>query len=98
MIDCKECNDYVELLLQRGEITKDDMERVAIDRHILKGCDKKTSPYLEWLDFAIMNQQQIDKESTPFPAPPWNKGYMEALLDCRERYLASLTNEGTKQL
>jgi hypothetical protein len=38
MIDCKECNDYAEMLLKRGDIEQQDVNKVALDRHILKGC------------------------------------------------------------
>lgn len=42
MIDCKECNDYAQLIFSRGEIAQDEIEKLVIDRHILKGCDKMT--------------------------------------------------------
>lgn len=93
MIECKECNDYVDTLFQRGDITKDEIEKVTIDRHVLRGCAQKANRFLEWLEFSIKNQQHIDAEATPFPCPPWNKGYMEALLDCKERYLDILNSK-----
>lgn len=40
MTDCKECNDYAQLIFSRGEIVQDEIEKLALDRHILKGCDK----------------------------------------------------------
>lgn len=39
-IDCQECNDYAELIYSRGEIAQEEKEKLALDRHILKGCDK----------------------------------------------------------
>ena len=39
MIDCKECNDYAQLIFDRGEITQDEINKLALDRHILKGCN-----------------------------------------------------------
>lgn len=38
MIDCKECNDYAQMLVERGDITQQEVNKVALDRHILKGC------------------------------------------------------------
>jgi uncharacterized protein YeaO (DUF488 family) len=97
MIECKECETYVNGLFNRGEITKDEIEKVMLDRHILKGCAKKADPFKDWLDFAIENQEELKKENTmPYQFPEWNKGYLEALNDARERYnAATLTNEGT---
>lgn len=96
MVDCKECSEYVHNLLNRGDITKDDIDRIILDRHILKGCDKKTDPFKDWLEFGIENQKQLQLENTgPYQFPEWNKGYLEALLDV-QRQLATLTNEGTK--
>ena len=98
MIDCKECSEYVNGLFNRGEITKDEIEKVTLDRHILKGCTKKVDPFADWLEFAIENQKELQLENTePYQFPEWNKGYLEALLDAKERYTAAtLTNEGTK--
>jgi len=93
MVDCKECSEYVNNLLNRGDITKEDIDRIILDRHILKGCDKKTDPFKDWLEFAIENQVELAEEYTE--VPEWNKGYLEALMDVK-RHLATLTNEGTK--
>lgn len=94
MVDCKECSDYVNNLFNRGDITKEEIEKVILDRHILKGCDKKTDVFLDWLEFAITNQKQLQCE---YSSTTWNKGYLEALNDAKERYVAStLTNEGTR--
>jgi len=35
----------------------------------------------EWLNNAILNQQEIVKECEKFEVPLWNRGYMEALKD-----------------
>ena len=40
MIDCKECVEYAHTVMARGEIGVEDINRLAIDRHILKGCDQ----------------------------------------------------------
>ncbi len=97
MIDCKECSEYVNGLFERGEITKDEIEKVTMDRHILKGCTKKVDPFADWLEFAIVNQKELQLENAHIPRPEWNKGYLEALLDAKERYTAAtLTNEGTR--
>ncbi|HHT9109570.1 MAG TPA: hypothetical protein ACFYDZ_00255 [Candidatus Brocadiaceae bacterium] len=93
MIECKECRDYADIIFERGEITADEIPKLVYDRHALKACDKKDSPFLYWLEFAILNQREIDKEHNPFPLPHWNKGYLEALLDCRERYIAPHDSE-----
>jgi hypothetical protein len=39
MIDCKECVEYAHSVLARGEIQVEDINKLAIDRHVLKGCD-----------------------------------------------------------
>ena len=96
MIECKECETYVNGLFNRGEITMDEIEKVTLDRHILKGCTKKLDPFKDWLDFAIENQEELKKENTmTYHFPEWNKGYLEALLDVQGRYNAcTLTNYG----
>lgn len=95
MVDCKECSDYVNNIFNRGEITKDEIDKVIIDRHALKGCDKKTDPFINWLDFSIENQVELAKENKA--VPEWNKGYLEALDNAKYMYLnATLTNEGAK--
>lgn len=98
MIECKECETYVNGLFNRGEITKDEIEKVMLDRHILKGCTKKIDAFKDWLEFAIENQKELKKENTePYQYSEWNKGYLEALLDAKSRYVAAtLTDEGTK--
>lgn len=92
MIDCKDCSDFVNKLLERGEIKKDEVDQVIFDRHKLMGCDNNACPFLEWLEFAIENQNQLDKE-TQFATSEWNTGYKEALADCRERYLRFLSSK-----
>ena len=98
MIDCNKCSKYVNELFNRGEITKDEIEKVTLDRHILKGCAKKVDPFADWLEFAILNQNELQLENTePYQFPKWNKGYLEALLDAKEQYTAAtLTSEETK--
>lgn len=97
MVDCKECSEYVNGLFNRGEINKDEIEKVMLDRHILKGCAKKVDPFLDWLEFAIVNQKELQLEHAHSPIPEWNKGYLEALLDAKGRYNpATVTNDGTK--
>lgn len=39
MIRCEECFDYAHFLYMRCDIVKEDINKVALDRHILKGCD-----------------------------------------------------------
>ncbi len=39
MINCEECNKYAQSIFQRGEISQDEINKLALDRHILKGCD-----------------------------------------------------------
>lgn len=39
MINCEECNKYAQNIFQRGEISQDEINKLALDRHILKGCD-----------------------------------------------------------
>jgi hypothetical protein len=35
-----------------------------------------------WLEFMILNQEQLKIEYKDIPYPEWNKGYLEALNDC----------------
>lgn len=97
MVDCKECSEYVGSLLNRGDITKEEVDKIILDRHILKGCDKKTDPFMDWLNFAIKEQEQLRKENVaPYAYPEWNKGYLEGLLDAKTKYCAgTLSYEGT---
>lgn len=39
MLDCKECVEYAHSVLARGEIQVEDVNKLAIDRHVLKGCE-----------------------------------------------------------
>ncbi len=86
MVDCKECSDYVNNIFSRGEITKDEIDKVILDRHLLKGCDKKVNPFTEWLEFAIENQKQLQLENSSIDMPQWNKGYLEALMDAKYQF------------
>lgn len=54
MIDCVECNSYATLILDRGEIKPSEFEKLALDRHILKGCDK-----IPCFDIDQMNLNQL---------------------------------------
>ncbi len=38
MIDCKECNEYAQMIFDRGEIEQDEISTLVLNRHILKGC------------------------------------------------------------
>jgi len=40
---------------------------------------------IKWLDFSILNQEEIKKEWTIEPFPQWNVGYLEALLDTKKQ-------------
>lgn len=39
MIDCEECHNYAKKIYERGEISAAEINKLALDRHILKGCD-----------------------------------------------------------
>jgi hypothetical protein len=39
MIDCKECIDYAHMVHAKGDITVEEIQKLAIDRHVLKGCE-----------------------------------------------------------
>lgn len=86
MVDCKECSEYVHNLLNRGDITKDDIDRIILDRHILRGCDKKIDSFLDWINFAIQNQKELKQEHEYETLPEWNKGYLEALNAAKTQY------------
>ena len=40
---------------------------------------------IKWLDFSILNQEEIKKEWGIEPLPQWNVGYLEALLDTKKQ-------------
>ncbi len=66
-----------------------------LDRHALKGRTKKVPPIQRLVDFAIENQRELREEHRGKEFPEWNKGYLEALLDARQRYrAATFINEG----
>ena len=52
MIDCKECVEYAHSVLARGEIGVEDVNKLAVDRHVLKGC--KTTPSVGYWDSSKM--------------------------------------------
>ncbi len=89
MIDCQECKDYATLILSRGEITEDEVPNLILNRHILKGCDKKTHAFKDWLEEAIENHKKLLNKAPSFSER--EKGYLEALIDAKMRY----TNECT---
>lgn len=66
MINCKECSDYAQLIFSRGEIPEDEIEKVTLDRHILKGCD-----------LPILDESNVIrlKQTTP----EFRKGFMAAM-------------------
>lgn len=55
MIDCKECIEYAHTVLARGEIGVEDINKLALDRHILKGCDSVPS-----VGYGIANKLPMD--------------------------------------
>lgn len=57
MINCTECLEYANMILERGEITSDDINKLAIDRHILKGCDSRST--ISTFDIASMDMLQL---------------------------------------
>lgn len=38
MVNCEECHGYAKKIYERGEIGATDINKLALDRHILKGC------------------------------------------------------------
>ena len=40
-IICKECSEYVDSLLNRGEITPEEKENIMVKRHASKSCSAK---------------------------------------------------------
>jgi hypothetical protein len=57
VINCKECHDYANSIYARGEITQDEIPKLVMDRHILKGCEQeKAAPVL---DIDLMNIEQV---------------------------------------
>lgn len=91
MIDCRECSDYGIGLFNRGDIPKEEIEKVIRDRHILRKCNKDHDLFKEWLNFSIDNQKLLRKESgSTLSLTDWNKGYLEALLDVQYQYYQAL--------
>lgn len=91
MIYCKECLEYVNLLFKRGEIEKDEIEKIMMDRHILKNCIKKIDPFADWLEFAIEKQKNAQlQHKGVYQFPQWNEGYLEALLDVKNYYIKNI--------
>ena len=66
MIDCKECQQYAQLIFSRGEIVQDEIEKLALDRHILKGCD----------DSILDDSNVIKLKNT---TPDFRKGFISAM-------------------
>lgn len=66
MIGCKECNEYAQLIFSRGEIEHDEMSKLALDRHILKGCD----------NIAIDNKSSLILNDS---SPEFRRGFIYAL-------------------
>lgn len=66
MIDCKECVEYAHMVLARGEIKVEDIAKLALDRHILKGCDK--------VNLEIPNVIVMEKTT-----PEFRKGFIAAM-------------------
>lgn len=66
MINCKECSDYAQLIFSRGEIPEDEIGKITLDRHILKGCD---TPMLD--DSNVIRLKQT--------TPEFRKGFMSAM-------------------
>lgn len=66
MIDCKECQEYAQLIFSRGEIAQDEIEKLALDRHILKGCD----------DSILDGDNVIKLKNT---SPDFRKGFISAM-------------------
>jgi hypothetical protein len=83
MIECKECSEYVDMLFSRGEIPREEVYKVAMDRHILKGCENKANSLKKWLNFAILNQKELKVAYGNYHFPEWNSGYLEALEDMK---------------
>lgn len=61
MIECKECVEYAHSILARGEITVEEVSKIALDRHILKGCDDLSSSGFVVKDSNVI----VLKETTP---------------------------------
>ena len=66
MIDCVECNSYATLILDRGEIKPSEFEKLALDRHILKGCEKQISNDVHVIKIAATSDE-------------FRKGFMSAM-------------------
>jgi len=59
MIDCKECSDYVDVLLSRGDITKDDADNVFFARHKLGNCSRNMDALDKLIDELAINQKEL---------------------------------------
>ncbi len=74
-INCEDCKNYANRLLENGDIKADEIDRLMLDRHILKGCDKKTP---------VGNKDLVILMCPPYPeykTPPEDQSHSE-LFDC----------------
>jgi len=86
--DCKPCMEYANKLLNHGDILPEELQSIAFSRHhMLNRCAKPIDSFIEWIDFAIENQVQLLQEFEHDIS--WNKGYLEALNDAKDRYLSA---------
>jgi len=85
-LNCAECVNYSKRLLERNEIHECEQLAIIDKRHSLGICASHIDPFVKWLEFAIINQEQLLREHQFDSEMQWNKGYLEALLDVKERY------------
>ena len=51
MVECKDCEDYANRLLECGDIESQEINDLIIARHTLKNCDNKIIPKMDDLEF-----------------------------------------------
>lgn len=91
VIECKNCYDYVNALFERWEISKEEIEKVLEERHKVKKCKIKIDSFLDWLEFGIKNQEELQQENNKLGE--WNNGYLKSLNDAKRVYLYCLQSQ-----
>lgn len=85
MINCEECTNYAQHIFERGEITQDEINKLALDRHILKGCDTDFNDYdklRKVVVFHLYSGKSLERACNKFgfPVPKeYLEGYKQGL-------------------
>jgi len=78
---CKECEEYARSMYARGQITRDEISKVATDRHAIKFCPAKGDVFLHWMN------ETVSRQISHMYNTDWEDGYLKGLIDARKKYL-----------